>query len=55
MLIASLEAFEKTDADFIQKNEFLEIGVIFGLLLIFGIIISWISTFFCCKKIFKFK
>ena len=50
MLIASLEALRKQMPDFIQKNEFLEIGVIFGLLLIFGIIISWISTFFAVRR-----
>ena len=45
-LIVSLEVLRKQIPDFIQTNDFLEIGVIFGLLLIFGIIISWISTFF---------
>ena len=50
MLIASLEVLRKQMPDFIQKNEFLEIGVIFGLLLIFGIIISWISTFFAVRR-----
>jgi len=50
MLIVSLEVLRKQIPDFIQTNDFLEIGVIFGLLLIFGIIISWISTFFAVRR-----
>lgn len=50
MLIATLEALKKQIPDFIQTNDFLEIGAIFGLLLIFGIIISWISTFFAVRR-----
>ena len=50
MLIASIEALRKQIPDFIQTNDFLEIGAIFGLLLVFGIIISWISTFFAVRR-----
>lgn len=50
MLIASLEVLRKQIPDFIQTNDFLEIGIIFGLLLIFGIIISWTSTFFAVRR-----
>ena len=46
----SLEVLRKQIPDFIQTNEFWEIGIIFGLLLIFGIIISWVSTFFAVKR-----
>ena len=50
MLIASIEGLRKQIPDFIQTNEVFEIGIIFGLLLIFGIIISWISTFFAVRR-----
>ena len=50
MLIATLETLRKQIPDFIQTNDFIDIGTIFGLLLIFGIIISWISTFFAVRR-----
>ncbi|MGY8988402.1 MAG: cell division protein FtsX [Flavobacteriales bacterium] len=50
MLIGSLEIIKKQIPELIQTNDFLEIAVIFGLILIFGIIISWISTFFAIRK-----
>ena len=50
MLIGSLEMLKKQIPELIQTNDFLEIAVIFGLILIFGIIISWISTFFAVRK-----
>ena len=50
MLIGSMEMIKKQIPDFIQTNDFLEIAVIFGLILIFGIIISWISTFFAVRR-----
>ena len=50
MLIATLETLRKQIPDFIQTNDFIDIGAIFGLLLIFGIIISWISTFFAVRR-----
>jgi cell division transport system permease protein len=50
MLIGSLEIIKKQIPELIQTNDFLEIAIIFGLILIFGIIISWISTFFAVRK-----
>ena len=50
MLIGSIEMLRKQIPDFIQTNDFIEISFIFGLLLIFGIIISWISTFFAVRR-----
>ena len=50
MLIGSLEILKKQIPELIQTNDFLEIAVIFGLILIFGIIISWISTFFAIRR-----
>ena len=50
MLIGSLEILKKQIPELIQTNDFLEIAVIFGLILIFGIIISWISTFFAVRR-----
>ena len=50
MLIGSIEMLRKQIPGFIQTNDFIEISFIFGLLLIFGIIISWISTFFAVRR-----
>ena len=50
MLIGSVEMLKEIFPELIQSNDFLEIAVIFGLILIFGIIISWISTFFAVRK-----
>jgi len=50
MLIGSVEMLNEIFPELIQSNDFLEIAVIFGLILIFGIIISWISTFFAVRR-----
>ena len=50
MLIGSVEIIKEIIPELIQPNDFLEIAVIFGLILIFGIIISWISTFFAVRR-----
>ena len=50
MLIGSVEILNEIFPKLIQSNDFLEIAVIFGLILIFGIIISWLSTFFAVRK-----
>ena len=50
MIIGSVEFLKEIIPELIQPNDFLEIAVIFGLILIFGIIISWISTFFAVRK-----
>ena len=50
MLIGSVEMLKEIFPEHIQTNDFLEIAVIFGLILIFGIIISWISTFFAVRR-----
>jgi len=49
-IIDTIEILIKQVPNFIYTNDFLEIAVIFGLILIFGIIISWISTFFAVRK-----
>ena len=50
MLIGSVEMLNEIFPELILSNDFLEIAVIFGLILIFGIIISWISTFFAVRR-----
>ena len=50
MLIGSVEIIKEIIPELIQPNDFMEIAVIFGLILIFGIIISWISTFFAVRR-----
>jgi cell division transport system permease protein len=50
MLIGSIEMLKEIFPKFLQPNDFIEIAVIFGLILIFGIIISWISTFFAVRR-----
>ena len=50
MLIISIESLKKQIPDFIQTNEVLDLAIIFGLLFVFGIIISWISTFFAVRR-----
>ena len=50
MIIGSVEFLKEIIPELIQPNDFLEIAVIFGLILIFGIIISWISTFFAVRR-----
>ena len=50
MIIGSVEMLKEIFPELIQPNDFIEIAVIFGLILIFGIIISWISTFFAVRR-----
>jgi len=50
MIIGSIEMLKEIFPEFFQPNDFIEIAVIFGLILIFGIIISWISTFFAVRR-----
>ena len=50
MLMGSVEIIKEIIPELIQPNDFMEIAVIFGLILIFGIIISWISTFFAVRR-----
>ena len=56
MIIVSLEILKPLIHYFLpgtilsETNDFIEIAYIFGLLLIFGIIISWISTFFAVRR-----
>ena len=50
MIIGSIEMGKEIFPELFQPNDFLEIAVIFGLILIFGIIISWISTFFAVRR-----
>ncbi len=50
MLIGSIEMLKEIFPKFLQPNDFIETAVIFGLILIFGIIISWISTFFAVRR-----
>ena len=50
LLIISLEIIRKQIPDFIQKNEFQEISIIFFIIFIFGIMISCVSTYFAVRK-----
>tara|TARA_B110000196_G_C21108214_1_gene646346 strand:+ start:516 stop:1442 length:927 start_codon:yes stop_codon:yes gene_type:complete len=50
MLIGSLELLKNQIPDFINTNDYQQIGIIFILILIFGIFISWVSTFFAVRR-----
>ena len=55
MLIASLEFIKKQLPDLIQTNEIEQLAKIFAIILIFGIIISWISTYFAVRRYLNMK
>ena len=48
MLIATLETVRKQIPDFIQTNDFLEIGAIFGLLLFLELLFLGYPHFLAC-------
>ena len=50
IMIGSLEMLKNQIPDFIQTNDYQQIGIIFILILIFGVFISWISTFFAVRR-----
>ena len=50
LLILSLETLQWFAPNIIEPQDFLKIGIIFGSIIIFGIIIAWISTLFAVKK-----
>ena len=53
MIIGCVEFIEITDSTIINSNDFEQIGFIFLIIIIFGIVISWISTFFAVRKYLK--
>jgi cell division transport system permease protein len=55
MLIASLEFIKKQLPDLIQTNEIEQLAKIFAIILIFGIIISWVSTYFAVRRYLNMK
>ena len=55
MLIASLEFIKKQLPDLIQTNEIEQLAKIFAIILIFGIIISWASTYFAVRRYLNMK
>lgn len=55
MLIAGLEFIEKQLPDLIQTNEIEQLAKIFAIILIFGIIISWVSTYFAVRRYLNMK
>ena len=50
MIIGCVEFIEMVDPNIINRNDFGQIGFIFLIILIFGILISWVSTFFAVRK-----
>jgi len=50
MIIGVWEILKNFEPEIIHQNDYLSLGIILGLMLIFGIIISWISTFFAVRK-----
>ena len=50
MIIGCVEFIEMVDPNLINRNDFGQIGFIFLIILIFGILISWVSTFFAVRK-----
>ena len=55
MLIISLEFIDKQLPNLIQTNEIEQLAKIFAIILIFGIIISWISTYFAVRRYLNMK
>jgi len=55
MIIASLEFIKKQLPDLIQTNEIEQLAKIFAIILIFGIIISWVSTYFAVRRYLNMK
>jgi len=55
MIISSLEFIEKQLPDLIQTNEIEQLAKIFAIILIFGIIISWVSTYFAVRRYLNMK
>ena len=55
MIIASLEFIKKQLPDLIQTNEIEQLAKIFAIILIFGIIISWASTYFAVRRYLNMK
>ena len=50
MIIGCVEFVEIADPNIINQNDFTQIGFIFLIIIIFGILISWASTFFAVRK-----
>ena len=55
MIISSLEFIKKQLPDLIQTNEIEQLAKIFAIILIFGIIISWVSTYFAVRRYLYMK
>lgn len=55
MIISSLEFIKKQLPDLIQTNEIEQLAKIFAIILIFGIIISWVSTYFAVRRYLNMK
>lgn len=55
MLISSIEFIKKQLPDLIQTNEIEQLAKIFAIILIFGIIISWVSTYFAVRRYLYMK
>ncbi|MBT5858801.1 MAG: cell division protein FtsX [Flavobacteriales bacterium] len=55
MLIISLEFIDKQLPNLIQTNEIEQLAKIFAIILIFGIIISWVSTYFAVRRYLNMK
>lgn len=53
MLIGSIQLIQQETKNMLNINDLKIIGIVFVLILIFGLFISWISTFFAVKKYIK--
>jgi len=53
MLIGSIQLIQQETKNMLNINDLKIIGIVFVLILIFGLFISWISTFFAVRKYIK--
>ena len=53
MLIGSIQLIQKETKNMLNINDLKIIGIVFLLILIFGLFISWLSTFFAVRKYIK--
>ena len=53
MLIGSLQLIQQETKNMLNINDLKIIGIVFVLILAFGLFISWISTFFAVRKYIK--
>ena len=50
MLIGSIQLIQNETASILNMNDLKIIGIIFVLIFVFGLLISWVSTYFAVRK-----